>query len=131
MSLNDSLKKSILSSPCHLIIFGATGDLTLRKLLPALYLLEKSQALPQKFSCIAFARREKTTASYTSEVKKSLKEHLGEKIDEKVWARFSKKLHYHLANFDDQNGFDSLQKKLKSLEKNAKSSWIRIFYLCK
>ena len=129
MSLNDSLKQVLLDVPCHLIIFGATGDLTLRKLLPALYSLEKSGALSKEFTCIAFARREKTLDSYLKEVKKFLAKQLNEQLDEKVWKRFASKIFYHKANFVDPEGFESLLKNLEKKEKSGKKKWNRIFYL--
>ena len=55
-----------------MVIFGATGDLTHRKLMPALYFLQTQGSLPEKFSVIAVGRREKTTEIYAGEIRKSI-----------------------------------------------------------
>ena len=61
-------------SPCILVIFGATGDLTHRKLVPALYNLSKDGLLPAHFACVGFARREKTNEIFRSEMRQGVDE---------------------------------------------------------
>src|SRR5215470_464635 len=60
------------ADPCSIVIFGASGDLTARKLIPALYHLCKEKQMPSDFRIIGFARREKTDASWREELRKDL-----------------------------------------------------------
>ena len=79
------------ADPCSIVIFGATGDLTSRKLIPALYHVFKDKQMPSIFRVIGVARREKTDDSWREELRGSLEEYSRSKpIDEKVWRDFSK-----------------------------------------
>src|SRR6202142_4365293 len=81
--------------PCTIVIFGASGDLTARKLIPALYHLCKEKQMPSAFRIIGFARREKTDASWRSELRAALDQFSRTKpVDEKVWKEFSASLFY-------------------------------------
>src|ERR1700758_4074595 len=81
--------------PCSIIIFGASGDLTARKLIPALYHLFKDKQLPAKFRVVGFARREKTDASWRQELRTALDQFSRTKpVDEKVWAEFAEHISY-------------------------------------
>ena len=77
--------------PCSIVIFGATGDLTHRKLLPALFSIEAQGLLPEKLKIVAFARRDFTDDSFREEVHGSLQEFAGDlwKEAQDVWPRFS------------------------------------------
>src|SRR6266566_9989996 len=76
--------------PCSIIIFGATGDLTARKLIPAFYHLYKEKQMPADFRIIGFARREKTDASWRDELRRALDQFSRTKpVDYKVWQDFS------------------------------------------
>jgi glucose-6-phosphate 1-dehydrogenase len=72
--------------PCSIVIFGASGDLTVRKLVPALYHLFKEGQMPPRFRVIGFARREKTNESFRAELREGLERFSRTKpIDENVW----------------------------------------------
>ncbi len=118
------------TDPCILVIFGVTGDLTARKLMPALYNLAKEGLLPLHFSCVGFARREKNTDEFRREMYLSVKEHSrsGE-IDENVWSNFSSKLFYHRSEFDDDDGYKTLRKFLQKIDEEENTRGNRIFYL--
>src|SRR5438876_11139530 len=78
-------------APCSIVIFGASGDLTARKLIPAFYHLHKEKQMPPDFRIIGFARREKTDESFRDELRKALNEFSRTKpVDDKVWEDFSK-----------------------------------------
>src|SRR5512137_961016 len=82
-------RKSV--DPCSIVIFGASGDLTARKLIPALYHLFKEQQMPADFRVVGFARREKTDDSWRQELRAALDQFSRTKpVDEKVWAAFAK-----------------------------------------
>ena len=73
-------------SPCTIVIFGASGDLTIRKLIPALYHLAAEGALPKPVRIVGFARREKDDAAWREELKAGIAQFSRSKtVDEKVW----------------------------------------------
>jgi len=81
--------------PCSIIIFGASGDLTARKLIPALYHLCKNQQMPADFRVVGLARREKTDASWRGELRSALDRYSRtQPVDEQVWQDFSQRLCY-------------------------------------
>src|ERR1700733_7600072 len=83
------------SEPFSIIIFGASGDLTARKLIPALYHLCKDNLMPADFRIIGFARREKSDESWRQELRTALDQFSRTKpVDDKVWAEFSKNIFY-------------------------------------
>jgi len=77
-------------APCSIVIFGASADLTARKLIPAFYHLHKEKQMPADFRIVGFARREKTDASFRQELRQALDQFSRTKpVDEKVWQDFS------------------------------------------
>ena len=116
--------------PCILVIFGATGDLTSRKLMPAVYNLAKEGLLPANFTCVGFARREKDDSAFRNEMKDSIAEHSRTKpIDEPFWEGFQERIFYHKSEFDDDNGYKSLKEHLEKLDSKFKTKGNRVFYL--
>src|SRR4249920_1582003 len=80
---------------CSIVIFGASGDLTARKLIPALYHLFKEGQMPATFRVIGFARRDKTDASWRQELRTALDQFSRTKpVDEKVWTAFAQNIFY-------------------------------------
>src|SRR6185503_6532759 len=76
--------------PCTIVIFGASGDLTSRKLIPAFYHLHLEKQMPADFRIVGFARREKTDASWRDELRQALEEFSRTKpINEGVWQDFA------------------------------------------
>src|SRR5436190_8143175 len=81
--------------PCSIVIFGASGDLTARKLVPAFYHLYKEKQMPADFRIIGFARRDKTDASWREELRQALGQFSRTKpVDDQVWGAFSQHLFY-------------------------------------
>ena len=76
--------------PCSIVIFGASGDLTSRKLIPALYHLCKEKQMPPDFRIVGFARREKSHESWRKELRQDLDQFSRTKpVDEQVWREFA------------------------------------------
>src|SRR5215211_217113 len=97
----DAVRKSI--EPCSIIIFGASGDLTARKLIPALYQLYIEKQLPNPFRIIGFARREKTDESWRAEMGDALHKFSRTKeIDDAQWQGFASNLFYCRGEFGDE-----------------------------
>ena len=96
--------------PCTVVIFGASGDLTSRKLIPALYHLALEGALPLPYRIIGFARRDKTDVSWRAELRTALEQFSRTKpVNEEVWKAFSSNLHYCQADISDAAGYQKLQ----------------------
>lgn len=117
-------------NPCILVIFGATGDLTARKLIPSLYQLALKGQLPTQFACVGFARREKDHDLFREEMYNAIRTHstTGE-VDAEVWDTFSKQLFYHKSEFDKDLGYSSLHVFLDELDKEFGTRGNRIHYL--
>ncbi|NJM53995.1 MAG: hypothetical protein HC846_11770 [Blastocatellia bacterium] len=92
------LKKS---EPCVMVIFGATGDLTKRKLFPALYNLAKEGFLPEKFAIVGVGRQEMLSEDFRAQTVANLKEFVGEGIDAKLLKYFEERTYYTGGDFDD------------------------------
>jgi glucose-6-phosphate 1-dehydrogenase len=118
------------TSPCILVIFGATGDLTARKLLPALYNLRREGQLPSQFVCVGFARRPKSHEEFREEMKQGINQFSRVKpIDESIWSSFQNQIFYHQSEFDDEKGYSSLKTFLDTLDVQYGTKGNRVFYL--
>ena len=114
--------------PTVVVIFGASGDLTKRKLLPALFHLEQAGLLPEKFAVVGVARRP-LQDEFTKDMQEGITKYGGvEGSDEKL-APFMKKVRYHAMNFDDHEGYAKLQQMLESIDKEMGTAGNRLFYL--
>jgi len=101
--------------PCSIVIFGASGDLTSRKLIPALYHLCREKQMPTDYRIVGFARREKTDASWREELRAALEQFSRTKpIDEEVWQEFSRHLHYCQGDLTDSAAYSTLERKLSA-----------------
>ncbi len=116
--------------PCVLVIFGATGDLTGRKLAPALYNLGREGLLPANFACVGFARREKTSEQFRDELKKDIDSFSRTKpIDDLFWQTFQQQIFYHRSEFDSDEGYKRLAAFLAQLDARLGTRGNRVFYL--
>jgi glucose-6-phosphate 1-dehydrogenase len=99
--------------PCTIVIFGASGDLTSRKLIPALYHLFKEKQMPASFRVVGFARREKTDASWRQELRTALNQFSRTKpVDEKVWHAFAENIFYCQGDLTDDAAYNKLEAQL-------------------
>src|SRR5271166_1061908 len=99
--------------PCSIIIFGASGDLTARKLIPALYHLCKEKQMPEDFRIIGFARREKTDEEWRTELRQALDQFSRTKpVDEQVWQGFAKHVLYCTGDLTDAAAYQKLASRL-------------------
>jgi glucose-6-phosphate 1-dehydrogenase len=118
-----------LAEPCSIVIFGASGDLTARKLIPAIYHLCKDKLMPPAFRVIGFARREKTDESWRQELRTALNQFSRTKpVDEKVWNEFAANIHYCVGDLTDAAAYAKLSEKLDSF-KNPQLRHNLLFYL--
>jgi len=120
---------SLRVDPCVVVIFGATGDLTHRKLVPALYNLGVDGLLPANFHLVSFARREFTDEAFRTELKKSVSEHSRRKpLDEAVWNEFAAHSKYVASDFDKPEGYKKLAAVLDQIDKETGRNCNRVFY---
>ena len=116
--------------PCIVVIFGATGDLTGRRLAPALYNLGRDGLLPANFVCVGFARREKTHEEFREELKEDINTYSRTKpIDDPFWKNFSEQVFYHRSEFDSDEGYTALASFLNQLDSRYGTKGNRVFYL--
>ena len=93
---------------CVMVIFGASGDLTHRKLLPAIFQLWCRNRLAETSSVVGFARSQKTDQTFRDELRRSTSESLscmGRAIDDEAWAAFASRIFYHPGRYDDGNSW--------------------------
>jgi glucose-6-phosphate 1-dehydrogenase len=114
--------------PCIVVIFGASGDLTKRKLLPALYHLEQSGFLPENFAVLGVARRP-LEDSFAADMKDGVLKGGGVKEDEPKLTPFIDRVHYYSMNFDDEAGYQGLKAKLAEMDTKFGTQGNRLFYL--
>jgi glucose-6-phosphate 1-dehydrogenase len=101
--------------PCSIVIFGASGDLTARKLIPALYHLAKEKQMPVDYRIIGFARREKTDESWRQELRDDLNKFSRTMpIDEAVWKDFAAHICYCRGDLTDPAAYERLENLLDS-----------------
>ena len=116
--------------PCILVIFGATGDLTGRRLVPAIYNLGREGLLPPNFACVGFARREKTHEQFREELKEDINTFSRVKpVEEKFWGNFQEHIFYHRSEFDSDEGYKALAAFLAQLDSRFATRGNRVFYL--
>jgi len=96
-----------------IIIFGASGDLTKRKLIPALFTLYKKKRLPRFFRVIGFARHEYSESAFREHLHQSTQEFAAETFDEKIWQQFKSNLTYTQGNFEEKESYSILKQLLK------------------
>ena len=113
--------------PTTLVIFGATGDLVNKKIIPSLYSLYKENKLPEKFKAIAFARRDFKDGKYNEIIKESLTNYGGVKDEDLT--EFYNLFKYEQGNFDDAAALESLGNTLESVDGEFGEDANKLFYL--
>ncbi|AIS52253.1 glucose-6-phosphate 1-dehydrogenase Zwf [Thermoanaerobacter kivui] len=112
-----------------MVIFGGRGDLTHRKLMPALYNLKYQKILPENFAVVSIGRRDKTEEQYRNEVLESVKNYSRFNIDEKIWQDLSKGIYYKKFDFTDGKGYIELSSFLEEIDKKYNAKGNRVYYL--
>jgi glucose-6-phosphate 1-dehydrogenase len=115
--------------PCALVVFGITGDLARKKLLPAVYDLANRGLLPTNFALLGFARRDWGDTEFAELARESARKAARTPWREEVWDRLAAAVHFVQGSFDDDNAFDALADALRDLETNQGISGNAAFYL--
>jgi glucose-6-phosphate 1-dehydrogenase len=115
---------------CAVVIFGASGDLTRRKLMPALYNLAVSRSLPGGFAVVGVARRAKTDDAFRTEMREGVAQFSRRKpIDPSVWSDFERRMSYVAGSFEDPKTYAALKTHLEARGKELGTSGSRLYYL--
>lgn len=128
--LREGLRLERIAEPCVVVIFGASGDLTKRKLVPALYNLAQERLVPSELAVVGMARSQMSDDEFRNQLKEALTSIGGEaKIDETLWQSFSQKIHYMQGDFGDAVSFQKLKEQLETIDKEHGTRGNRLFYL--
>ncbi len=116
--------------PCCLVIFGATGDLTKRKLIPSIFRLYKQKLLPSGFFVLGTGRTPMSSDEFREEMRNSTRESLSKECDDTCWKNFSTLLAYQIIDYADPESFrKNIADVLPAMEETYKTGSNRIFYL--
>src|ERR1700704_5612977 len=127
--LREGLASRAMPEPCSIVIFGATGDLTHRKLVPALYNLAADGDLPPGLSVVGFARRDKNDEIFRTELEEAARKYSRQTINDDLWKNFASAIYYHRSEFGEVEGYERLRERLNQLEKDPGTREKRLFYL--
>jgi glucose-6-phosphate 1-dehydrogenase len=115
--------------PCVMVIFGASGDLTKRKLIPALYNLAKDNLLSKEFALVGFARNELTSEQFRDEIGKEIGEFATTTIDPDLWHWFSRRIYYLSGDFAAPEAYQALGELLQTIDKEHGTRGNYFYYL--
>jgi glucose-6-phosphate 1-dehydrogenase len=115
--------------PTTLAIFGATGDLAKRKLLPAIYNLAHEGALPERFNLVGLSRSDIGDDGFREEARESIQQFSRRKPDETVLSALVDRMRYVSCTFDDPKGYVKLKKVMDDFDEEAGIVFNRLFYL--
>ena len=115
--------------PNTLVIFGAAGDLTRRKLLPAVWNLKLDGLLPENFAVVGFTRRDWDDQAFRAGAKEAVAKYSRRKLDEAKWPEFEKGLFHSKGAFDDPEAYAELKRKLDEIDRERGIPGNRVYYL--
>ena len=118
-----------VAGPCVLVLFGVTGDLSRKKLLPAIYDLANRGLLPPGFAVVGFARRDWEHEDFRQLAHDAVKEHARTPFREEVWNQLSEGIQFVPGTFDDDAAFETLAKTVKELDEKRGTGGNYAFYL--
>ncbi|MBX3309523.1 MAG: glucose-6-phosphate dehydrogenase [Cryobacterium sp.] len=118
-----------IAGPSALIIFGVTGDLSRKKLMPAVYDLANRGLLPPGFALVGFARRDWDSQDFAREVHDAVKTHARTPFDEEVWSQLALGIRFVQGEFDDDDAFRRLRDTLRELDETRGTMGNHAFYL--
>jgi glucose-6-phosphate 1-dehydrogenase len=127
--LEEGLALRRTPDPCALVIFGASGDLTHKKLMPALYALAVRSLLPQRMAIVGVARAEGDDDSFRQDMADAVKQHARDPFRQDVWDGLAAQLHWVTTDFADAGGEDKLHNLVDKLDSEQELGGNRVFYL--
>ena len=127
--LREGLYTARNPAPNAMVIFGATGDLTRRRLIPALYALFASGRLPNGFTAIGFARRPWSDDDFRAQMRAACQQACALPLVSEVWDSFAQGLYYVRSDFDDPQGYVRLREQLAQIDRQRGTGGNRVYYL--
>src|SRR5882672_2072856 len=128
--LRQGMRLEKTAEPCSVIIFGASGDLTKRKLVPALYRLVQEKLLPAEFAIIGQARTAMTDAEFRDKMKTAIAQFSEAKqVDDEVWNSFAQGLFYLPSDIGNADDYGKLSELLERIDRERGTGGNRLFYL--
>jgi glucose-6-phosphate 1-dehydrogenase len=128
--LREGLRLERVPDPSVVVLFGGTGDLAYRKVIPALYQLWRTNLLPHEFMLLAIGRRPYDDATFRAEIRTALEQHSRVlPLDPEGWGSFAERIAYLRLDFDDPAGFETLAARLDALDAEHGTRGNRLFYL--
>jgi len=118
-----------IAAPCVMVIFGATGDLTKRKLIPALCNLAADNLLSKQFAIIGFAGNDYTTERFRKTLGDEIPKYSATKIDPATWAWFAERIYYVKGDFQDPEAYKRLSQQITEVDKQHNTGGNKFFYL--
>ncbi len=118
-----------IAGPCDLVLFGVTGDLATKKIMPAIYDLTNRGLLPAGFSLVGFARRDWVHEDFRKIVRESVRAHARTPFRDDVWRNLAKGIRFVPGTFDDPTAFDRLRETVQKLDIERGTRGNHAFYL--
>ncbi len=120
---------AIRPGPCVMVIFGATGDLTSRLLIPSLYNLARQRLLPKEFAIVGFALDANDEEEFRRKIREGMPEHIAEPLDAGTADWLAERIHFIPSDFGNPAGFQALQRLLAALDEKQGTGGNYLFYL--
>jgi len=117
------------ADPCTMVIFGAAGDLTRRKLIPALYNLARNQLLSREFAVVGVARSPMSEDDFRKRVSADIKQFATDQVDPNLWEWFLRRLHYVAGDFSDKSLYPRLKDALEKVDTEHSTRGNHLYYL--
>ncbi|BAW96751.1 glucose-6-phosphate 1-dehydrogenase [[Synechococcus] sp. NIES-970] len=127
--LRVGLRQERTPDPLIIVIFGASGDLTQRKLVPSLYALKKDNLLPPELTIVGVARRDWSHDYFREQMRQGIEEFSDGIGSEDLWKNFAEGLFYCSGNMDDADSYQKLKALLEDLDQQRGTRGNRVFYL--
>jgi glucose-6-phosphate 1-dehydrogenase len=118
-----------IAGPCGMVLFGVTGDLSRKKVMPAIYDLASRGLLPPGFSLVGYARRDWADEDFAQVVHDSVKEHARTEFREEVWQQLAEGFRFVQGDFSDDAAFDTLRQTIADLDRVRGTGGNHAFYL--
>ena len=115
-----------IPDPCALVIFGASGDLTKRKLIPAIYALAFRGLLPLQFAVVGVARTPESDDDFRNRMRDAVKEFARDEFRDDVWEKLAEGMRYVTTDFSQESGFDDLARVLGELDSERGTAGNRV-----
>ena len=128
--LREGVRLERAADPCTVVIFGASGDLTKRKLLPALYRLTQERLLPAEFAVLGFSRSPMSHEEFRDKMKDAIVTYSeAKRVDEAVWQSFAQGIYYIAGDINDPDCYKRMTELLDQIDRERGTAGNRVFYL--